>query len=121
MSGFGGITVLLLPDGVTYYIFTDGAQFHGYGAANEINKIAPFCSQECQSPRISHGGPGSAAIARRAANAAGTRMSPESVPVDHRDRPRWAFAMAAFSCSSFRQASRSRELNTVYSAGVGLT
>ena len=57
MSGFGGITVLLLPDGVTYYIFTDGAQFHGYGAANEINKIAPFCSQECQSPRISHGGP----------------------------------------------------------------
>lgn len=45
MSGFGGITVLLLPDGVTYYIFTDDDQFHWYDAVREINKIAPFCPQ----------------------------------------------------------------------------
>lgn len=43
MSGYGGNTVLLLPDGVTYYIFTDNDQFYWYAAANEINKIAPFC------------------------------------------------------------------------------
>ncbi len=43
MSGFGGNTVLLLPDGVTYYIFTDNDQFYWYNAVNEINKIAPLC------------------------------------------------------------------------------
>lgn len=43
MSGYGGITVLLLPDGVTFYLFTDDGRFHWYGAVNEINKIAPFC------------------------------------------------------------------------------
>ncbi len=43
MSGFGGITVLLLPDGVTYYIFSDGNEFVWYDAVNEINKIKPFC------------------------------------------------------------------------------
>jgi len=43
MSGFGGNTVLLLPDGVTYYIFTDSNQFYWYNAVNEINKIAPLC------------------------------------------------------------------------------
>jgi hypothetical protein len=45
MSGFGGITVLMLPDGVTYYVFTDNNQFYWYDAVNEINKIAPFCVQ----------------------------------------------------------------------------
>jgi hypothetical protein len=43
MSGFGGNTVLLLPDGVTYYIFSDGNEFFWYDAVNEINKIAPLC------------------------------------------------------------------------------
>jgi hypothetical protein len=43
MSGYGGITVLLLPDGVTFYIFTDNDQFYWYDAVNEINKIAPLC------------------------------------------------------------------------------
>ena len=43
MSGYGGITVLLLPDGVTFYLFTDDGRFHWYGAVNEINKIAPLC------------------------------------------------------------------------------
>lgn len=43
MSGFGGITVLLLPDGATFYIFTDSGQFHWYDAVREINKIAPLC------------------------------------------------------------------------------
>ncbi len=43
MSGYGGNTVLLLPNGVTYYIFSEGDEFHWYDAVNEINKIAPLC------------------------------------------------------------------------------
>jgi len=43
MSGYGGNTVLLLPNGVIYYLFSDGNEFHWYTAVNEINKIAPLC------------------------------------------------------------------------------
>lgn len=43
MSGYGGISVLLLPNGATYYIFSDGNEFIWYTAVNEINKIAPLC------------------------------------------------------------------------------
>jgi hypothetical protein len=43
MTGYGGINVLLLPNGVTYYVFTDNNQFFWYDAVNEINKIAPLC------------------------------------------------------------------------------
>ncbi len=43
MSGYGGNTVLLLPNGATYYIFSDGNEFIWYAALNEINKISPFC------------------------------------------------------------------------------
>ena len=43
MSGYGGISVLLLPNGATYYIFSDGDEFIWYAAVNEINKIAPLC------------------------------------------------------------------------------
>jgi hypothetical protein len=35
--------VLLLPDGATFYIFSDGGEWEWFGAVNEINKIAPFC------------------------------------------------------------------------------
>jgi hypothetical protein len=43
MSGYGGISVLLLPNGATYYIFSDGNEFIWYAAVHEINKIAPVC------------------------------------------------------------------------------
>ncbi|MGA2981670.1 MAG: hypothetical protein ABSD76_18915 [Terriglobales bacterium] len=43
MSGYGGNAVLLLPNGATYYIFSDGNEFIWYAAVNEINKIAPLC------------------------------------------------------------------------------
>lgn len=43
MSGYGGISVVLLPNGVTYYIFSDGNEFVWYSAMNELNKIAPLC------------------------------------------------------------------------------
>ena len=43
MSGYGGNSVLLLPNGATFYIFSDGDEYVWFGAVNEINKIAPFC------------------------------------------------------------------------------
>jgi hypothetical protein len=43
MSGYGGNTVLLLPNGATFYVFSDGGEWEWFGAVNEINKIAPFC------------------------------------------------------------------------------
>jgi hypothetical protein len=43
MSGYGGNSVLLLPNGATFYIFSDGDEWEWFGAVNEINKIAPFC------------------------------------------------------------------------------
>jgi len=43
MSGYGGNSVLLLPNGAIYYIFSDGNEFHWYSAVNEINKIEPLC------------------------------------------------------------------------------
>lgn len=43
MSGYGGNIVMLLPDGVTYYIFSDGMEFPWQPTLREINKIAPMC------------------------------------------------------------------------------
>ena len=43
MSGYGGNTVLLLPDGAVFYLFSDGNEFVWYWAVHEIAKIAPFC------------------------------------------------------------------------------
>ena len=43
MSGYGGNSVVLLPNGAVFYIFSDGNEFVWYAAINEINKIAPLC------------------------------------------------------------------------------
>ena len=43
MSGYGGISILLLPNGAIYYIFTDGNEFNWYNAVHEINKLKPYC------------------------------------------------------------------------------
>jgi len=43
MSGYGGISVALLPNGVTFYAFSDNNEWYWSGGANEANKLAPFC------------------------------------------------------------------------------
>lgn len=43
MTGYGGNSVVLLPNGATFYIFSDGNEWVWYSAVNEINKIAPIC------------------------------------------------------------------------------
>lgn len=43
MSGFGGISVVLFPNGMTYYNVSDGNQQTWINTAIELDKIAPMC------------------------------------------------------------------------------
>jgi len=45
MSGYGGIIFAFLPNGVSYYYFTDGGHGHWKDAAVEINKISNYCEE----------------------------------------------------------------------------
>ena len=45
MGGFGGIVVELLPNGMTYYYFSDGGRFKYALGAEEANRIRPFCAK----------------------------------------------------------------------------
>jgi hypothetical protein len=44
MAGYGGNIVMLLPNGATYYIFSDGMEFPWESPMHEINKLAPMCN-----------------------------------------------------------------------------
>lgn len=46
MAGFGGITVLLLPNDTVYYYFSDGGEFRWSRAASEANRIRPYCTAD---------------------------------------------------------------------------
>jgi hypothetical protein len=43
MSGYGGNIVALLPNGVTYYVFSDGREFRWLNPLREANKLLPIC------------------------------------------------------------------------------
>lgn len=43
MSGYGGITVALLPNNLSYYYFSDSFQYNWSDAALELNKIESLC------------------------------------------------------------------------------
>jgi len=43
MSGFGGITIMPLPNGATYYVFDDAYEFPIDAAITQINTLAPYC------------------------------------------------------------------------------
>jgi len=43
MSGYGGITVVMMPNGATYYYFSDNDEFDWYNAVHEANKLSPHC------------------------------------------------------------------------------
>jgi hypothetical protein len=45
MSGYGGIIFALLPNGITYYYFTDGGHGSWKDAAVETSKISTFCKR----------------------------------------------------------------------------
>jgi hypothetical protein len=43
MSGFGGISVVLFPNGMVYYNFSDGDDMTWITTAVELDKIASMC------------------------------------------------------------------------------
>jgi hypothetical protein len=43
MSGYGGITVAMMPNGATYYYFSDNGEFSWNQAISEANKLSPQC------------------------------------------------------------------------------
>jgi hypothetical protein len=43
MSGFGGISVAMLPNGATYYVFSDNGEFVFDGAVAELEKLSSVC------------------------------------------------------------------------------
>lgn len=43
MSGYGGITVLLLPNGASYYYFSDNDTYYWLSAAQQAHLLAPLC------------------------------------------------------------------------------
>ncbi len=43
MAGYGGNIVALLPNGATFYIFSDGREFPWVDSVREISKLAPMC------------------------------------------------------------------------------
>jgi hypothetical protein len=43
MSGYGGISVVLMPNGATFYYFGDSAVFDWAAAAIEADKIRRMC------------------------------------------------------------------------------
>ncbi|MGD9599705.1 MAG: serine hydrolase [Steroidobacteraceae bacterium] len=51
MAGFGGITVLLIPNGTVYYYVSDGGAFQWRLAAEESHRIRPYCSEGAPSAR----------------------------------------------------------------------
>jgi hypothetical protein len=44
MSGYGGITVAMMPNGATYYYFSDDDQFIWADSIGQLNKLSPMCA-----------------------------------------------------------------------------
>lgn len=43
MSGYGGITIAMLPNGINFYLFDDNNQSNWQPAVWELNKLSPVC------------------------------------------------------------------------------
>jgi hypothetical protein len=43
MSGYGGVTVMLLPNGAAYYAVADGNEYPHDAAIEQIGRLAPYC------------------------------------------------------------------------------
>jgi len=46
MSGAGGITILLLPNGMTYFYFSDKGEFNWLAAVRETHLMRPHCREQ---------------------------------------------------------------------------
>ncbi|RPE31839.1 Ig-like domain repeat protein [Kitasatospora cineracea] len=44
MSGYGGITIAMMPNGATYYYVSDNNEFGWASTVAELNKLSPMCA-----------------------------------------------------------------------------
>ncbi len=51
MSGYGGISLVLMPNDVAYYYFSDGGDFHFMRALREAANIRPYCAPGSREPQ----------------------------------------------------------------------
>lgn len=59
MSGFGGVTIALLPNGVTYYYFSDGNEFRFRRAIYAAARLHPYCRTASAPPAVAAKNPAS--------------------------------------------------------------
>ncbi|MGB7906185.1 MAG: hypothetical protein WCF43_15955 [Steroidobacteraceae bacterium] len=52
MSGFGGVSIVLLPNGVTYYYFSDGDEFRFRRAVFAAAQLHPYCRNATAPPAV---------------------------------------------------------------------
>ena len=52
MSGYGGISVVLMPNDVAYYYFSDGGDFRFMRALREAANIRPYCVSGSRRPQL---------------------------------------------------------------------
>ena len=45
MSGYGGIIVAMMPNGIAYYYVSDGGKYAWAKAAAEADKMSSFCER----------------------------------------------------------------------------
>ena len=50
MGGFGGISVVMMPNGTVFYVWSDNDEFGWYSAVAESHKLIPQCAQCGGSP-----------------------------------------------------------------------
>jgi len=48
MSGYGGLSVVLMPNGVSYFYFSDGGDFRFARAVRESARIHPYCGADAR-------------------------------------------------------------------------
>jgi hypothetical protein len=57
MAGYSGNIIAMMPDGITYYYFSDNREFDWHAAVREADQIAPMCpSKAAGSPTSTSGG-----------------------------------------------------------------
>jgi CubicO group peptidase (beta-lactamase class C family) len=54
MAGYGGNLVVLLPNGVTFYVFSDGYEFRWVDAVRQANELVPICKNNARAAEPDH-------------------------------------------------------------------
>jgi hypothetical protein len=50
MSGYGGVTVMFLPNGAAYYVLADGNEYLHHAPIEQIGRLAPYCPGSQMAP-----------------------------------------------------------------------